>query len=197
MCDAQVMMMSLPWILGLNSLPVFQPYLRACSERVESWAQRLPSTRWKIGICAEGSKDFEADALRSMGLSWFRDLASQEGVTCVSLQKKIEVSTVGFPLTVFSDLDAGKDAFLDTAALMQSLDLVVTSDTSVAHLAGALGRPVWVMLPFSPDWRWQLHSENSPWYPSMRLFRQAEPKNWHTPFADMREAFRRQYAGTF
>jgi ADP-heptose:LPS heptosyltransferase len=76
------------------------------------------------------------------------------------------------------DLDAGADAFVDTAALMQSLDLIVTCDTSVAHLAGALGRPVWVLLKRVPDWRWMLERTDSPWYPSMRLFRQARRNDW-------------------
>ena len=92
------------------------------------------------------------------------------------------------------DFDPGPDAFLDTAALMASLDLIVTADTSVAHVAGALGRPVWVALRHVPDWRWLLEREDCPWYPTMRLFRQKTPGNWHTLFADMAEELRKRLA---
>jgi hypothetical protein len=83
------------------------------------------------------------------------------------------------------DFDSGADAFLDTAAIMQSLDLVITCDTSIAHLAGALGRPVWVALKRVPDWRWMLEREDSPWYPAARLFRQKTAGNWQDVFDAM------------
>jgi ADP-heptose:LPS heptosyltransferase len=89
-----------------------------------------------------------------------------------------------------ADLDPGPDAFLDTAALMASLDLVISSDTSIAHLAGALGRPVWTALPLSPEWRWLLQRSDSPWYPSMRLFRQTTDGDWGTVVAEMAAALR-------
>ena len=83
------------------------------------------------------------------------------------------------------DFDAGPHAFLDTAAVMETIDLVISCDTSVAHLAGALGRPTWVALKFSPDWRWMMNRDDSPWYPSMRLFRQTAPGDWDGVFDRM------------
>jgi ADP-heptose:LPS heptosyltransferase len=87
--------------------------------------------------------------------------------------------------TLGDEFDAGTDAFADTAAVMQCLDLVVTSDTSVAHLAGALGRPTWVALQHVPDWRWMMDRPDSPWYPTMRLFRQKSPREWDGVFEKM------------
>jgi len=92
--------------------------------------------------------------------------------------------------TLGDDFDAGPHAFLDTAAAMESLDLIITCDTAIAHLAGALGRETWVGLQFAPDWRWQLHRSDSPWYPTMRLFRQNDRGNWQSVFAAMEEALR-------
>jgi hypothetical protein len=89
------------------------------------------------------------------------------------------------------ELDSGPDGFLETAALMTQMDLIVTVDTSIAHLAGALGRPVWVALKYAPDWRWLLGREDSPWYPTMRLFRQAAPGQWTPVFAAIAEEVRR------
>jgi len=87
-----------------------------------------------------------------------------------------------------ADLDRGPDAFLDTAAVVAGLDLVISSDTSVAHLAGALGRPVWTVLAASPEWRWGLERSDSPWYPTMRLFRQTTDGDWNTVVATIAEA---------
>src|SRR5205823_3430382 len=121
----------------------------------------------------------------------FERIAKLPGVRLISLQKNagaeqlrdlpagMNVQTLGNPL------DPGPDALVDTAAIMENLDLVITSDTAVAHLAGALGRPVWVALNFVPDWRWLLDRTDSPWYPTMRLFRQTERGNWQSVFAAM------------
>src|SRR5207248_11489066 len=121
-------------------------------------------------------------------LARFAPLAGVEGVRLVSLQKgpgveQLHVLAGRFPvMELVEELDTEGGAFLDTAAVMKNLDLVVTSDTAAAHLAGALGVPVWVALPFAPDWRWLLAREDSPWYPTMRLFRQAEAGNWAEVF---------------
>ncbi len=110
----------------------------------------------------------------------------------ISLQKNEGCEQLASaPLPVESlgpDFDAGRDSFVDTLAAMESLDLVITSDTAVAHVAGALGRPVWVALKHVPDWRWMLQREDSPWYPTMRLFRQAAPGDWAGVFGRMRDA---------
>jgi ADP-heptose:LPS heptosyltransferase len=92
--------------------------------------------------------------------------------------------------TLGEDFDNGPDAFVDTAAVMKNLDLIVTSDTSIAHLAGALGRPTWVALSLTPDWRWLLDREDSPWYPTMRLFRQSDRHNWQSVFARIERELR-------
>jgi hypothetical protein len=127
-------------------------------------------------------------------LRQFAPLAAIANVRLISLQKNagseqlqgadpaLRVETLG------ADFDAGPDAFLDTAAVMQSMDLIVTSDTAIAHLGGALGRPTWVALKAFPEWRWQLEGAQSPWYPSMRLFRQAAPDDWPGVFAAMAAA---------
>ena len=115
----------------------------------------------------------------------------RSGVRLISLQKgegEEQLPTVGFAVETLDWPGCGPDAFLDTAAVMANLDLIITSDTSIAHLAGALGRPVWVALRYVPDWRWMLMREDSPWYPTMRLFRQTRDGEWDTVFAAMEAA---------
>ena len=118
-------------------------------------------------------------------------LARLPGVRLISLQKQhgldqlIRLSADTKIETLGEDFDSGPDAFIDTAAVMENLDLIITSDTSIAHLAGALGRSTWVALRHVPDWRWLLDREDSPWYPTMRLFRQSERDNWKPVFSDM------------
>ena len=118
-----------------------------------------------------------------------RSLAQIPGVRLISLQKshgQAAEDISGLAVESLGDaFDSGPDAFLDTAAVMENLDLIVTSDTSIAHLAGALGRPVWVGLKQVPDWRWMLDRSDSPWYPTMRLFRQTSPGDWSAVFRDM------------
>jgi hypothetical protein len=139
-----------------------------------------------IGICWQPSaKGLEAG--RGIPLSAFAPLAARPGVRLYSLQKEgLNASTVDEP-PVHSfgpDFDA-QEPFADTAAVMQLLDLVITTDTSLAHLAGALAVPVWTALPFSPDWRWMAVGDTTPWYPSMRLFRQPQRGDWGSVFNAM------------
>jgi ADP-heptose:LPS heptosyltransferase len=118
-------------------------------------------------------------------------LAQIPGVRLISLQKNHGVEQLaelppGMKVeTLGDDFDAGPDALIDTAAAMEHLDLIVTADTSVAHLAGALARPVWLALKYVPEWRWMLDRRDSPWYPTMRLFRQKTPDDWSTVFEEM------------
>ena len=127
-----------------------------------------------------------------MALAHFAPLARLPGVRLISLQKGFgseQVASVDFPVLDLSGrLDEASGRFMDTAAVMCNLDLVVTSDTAMPHLAGALGVPVWVALPFSPDWRFLLEREDSPWYPSMRLFRQTAFGEWPAVFERIAEA---------
>jgi hypothetical protein len=146
---------------------------------------------FKVGIAWQGSTTFAGDRMRSAPLRHFEPLARVEGVRLFGLQKgpgreQIRAVARRFRLIdLGGELDEIAGAFLDTAAVMMSLDLVVTTDTSVAHLAGALGVPVWVALSIGPDWRWLLGREDSPWYPSMRLFRQAHLHEWDEVFERM------------
>ena len=141
---------------------------------------------FKIGIVWQGSRDFHLDHLRSIPLAQFAPLASLPGVRLVSLQKGFgseQVAAVDFPVLDLSGrLDEAAGPFMDTAAVIRNLDLVVAPDTAIAHLAGALGVPVWVALQFSPDWRWLRDRDDSPWYPTMRLFRQTTFGGWPEVF---------------
>jgi hypothetical protein len=122
------------------------------------------------------------DAVRSIPLEQFRPLSGLPGVKLFSLQKGFgseQLEKIDWPVEILGpQLDEGGRAFLDTAAVLKNLDLVITSDTSIAHLAGALGVPTWIVLSFSPDWRWMLEREDSPWYPTVRLFRQHAAGDW-------------------
>ena len=175
-------LLSLPRLLGLQA--PMPPYLTAEADRVARWRAWIGAQGCKIGIAWQGNPAAAVERGRSIPLREFAPLAQVPGVRLISLQKhhgldqlaslqsELRIETLG------EAFDAGTDAFVDTAAVMQSLDLVVTSDTSVAHLAGALGRPVWVGLQNVPDWRWLLQGEDSRWYPSMRLFRQTTRRDW-------------------
>jgi Flp pilus assembly protein TadD len=190
--DVVIPLLSVP--ARTHVVPVEPPYLFAEPERVAVWRQRIGAGGVRVGINWQGFSGRFEDNGRSMPLAAFAPLASVPGVRLISLQKgegEEQVAGCGFPVEVLERLDAGPDAFLDTAAVMMGLDLVVTSDTSIAHLAGALGRPVWVALRFVPDWRFMLGRSDSPWYPTMRLFRQVRDGDWGPVFDAMAEALGR------
>jgi tetratricopeptide (TPR) repeat protein len=188
--DYHCPLLSLPLALNtrLNTIPAQVQYLTAEAERVVQWKQRLralPGLR--VGIAWQGNPAVEKLIWargRSIPLAVLEPLAHLPGVSLVSIQKGPGVEqlrAVPFAeriVDLSAELDPGPDAFLDTAAVMAGLDLVISTDTSVAHLAGALGRPVWVMLAASPEWRWGLERSDSPWYPTMRLFRQTPDRDW-------------------
>lgn len=165
------------------TIPYFQPE----PDRVTYWRQQLadlPGLR--VGIAWQGSKAHKGDKLRSVQLTRFAPLAALPGVTLCSIQKPpgTEQLTEG-PGAEMGIVDLGAKVgseMLDTAALLMNLDLVVSVDTAIVHLAGALGRPVWVALPFAADWRWFRHGDTTTWYPSMRLFRQPTPGEWDPVF---------------
>jgi hypothetical protein len=146
----------------------------------------------KIGLCWSGSSDFRVDPRRSIPPAQMAPLAGLTHARFFSLQK--EDVTSPFPealearLTRFDGFDSGPDAFIDTAAIMANLDLIITCDTSIAHLAGALGRPVWLGLKHVPEWRWMVERLDSPWYPSMRLFRRASGSDWECLFREIADA---------
>ena len=190
--------MSLPHRLGtdLMSIPNSVPYLRAEDALIARWRERIGEHGFKIGIAWQGNPQGTIDQGRSIPLAEYFALARFPGVRLISLQKHhgldqlaalpedVTIETLG------EDFDNGPDAFIDTAAVMRSLDLVITSDTSIAHLAGALGRPMWVALKYVPHWVWLLDREDSPWYPTMRLFRQSERDNWKPVFSNIERELR-------
>ena len=191
--DAQIAISSLPYAFGtrLDTIPAAVPYLAAEPGLRETWARRIGASGFKIGIVWQGNPDPEADRARSMPLEAFAPLAEVAGVRLISLQKGAGEEQLGaLPPSLRvemlgSDFDAGPDAFVDAAAAIAALDLVVTCDTSVAHLAGALAAPVWVALKSDAEWRWLTERADSPWYPTMRLFRQSRRGVWSDVFKAM------------
>ena len=185
--DACTVLMSLPLLSG-NLLPYTPPlpYLKAKATRVNEWQKRLVEVAGKrVGITWSGNPDHFNDANRSCPLRLLVPLSEIHGISLVSLQTGKEgecpaVSTLAHTVLPFLT------DYAETAAAIQNLDLVITVDTSVAHLAGALGKPVWLLLPFLPDWRWGLGGDCTPWYPTMRLFRQPRPGDWRTVMAKVR-----------
>jgi tetratricopeptide (TPR) repeat protein len=183
--DRHLSLMSAPFILGWTGEI---PYLSADPIRIDQWSKRLPAGVFRVGIAWQGNPAAPVDKGRSIPLTAFAPLGRIPGVRLISLQKGSGVEQLadlppGMVVeTLGADFDSGPDAFLDTAAVMMHLDLIVTSDTAVAHLAGALGRPVWMVLKHVPDWRWMIDREDSPWYPTARLFRQTDAGNWDEVF---------------
>ncbi len=175
-------MLSLPLALRtrLETIPAEIPYLPLpAAEAVRAWEQRLPPRgRPRVGLVWSGNPKHARDIKRSVPLGLLARILDVD-VTFVSLQKELRPEDRSIlEQTDIVDLTAELGDFSDTAALLCCLDLVITVDTSVAHLAGALGRPAWVLLPFSPDYRWLLGRDDSPWYPSLRLFRQTETREY-------------------
>lgn len=202
--DFQCLLWSLPHYLGIDAeglrkgAPI--PYLRAEPSLVERWSGAIAPDRFNIGICWQGNPTRKIDAGRSIPLAAFLPLAQVPGVRLLSLQKHFgldQIATLpgGMQVDVLEDgFDEGADAFVDSAALLQHLDLVVAADTSITHLAGALGRPAWLALAAVPDWRWMLDRADSPWYPSVRLFRQERLDDWSSVGMAMATALREQLA---
>lgn len=180
--DYHCEMMSLPMAMGLKSsdLPGRIPYLSADPERLEAWRERLQGLpRPLIALVWAGRPTHPNDANRSMRLAQLAPLAEVKA-TFLAVQKgpaEAEAATAPAGMTVISLAKEIRD-FEDTAAVLAVADLLISVDSSPAHLAGALGQPVWVMLPFIPDWRWLMNRYDTPWYPSMRLFRQARRGDW-------------------
>jgi predicted O-linked N-acetylglucosamine transferase (SPINDLY family) len=188
--DAQAHLMSLAHIMGTTTetVPANIPYLAASKELVEKWRPVVDKVcGFKVGIFWQGNPHYQADRDRSIPLSYFGKLAGLSGVRLVSLQKgpgREQLAQNPFPVVDFTEqMDTEEvGAFMDTAAVLRLLDLVISSDSAVLHLAGALGLPAWAALSYVPDWRWLLGREDTPWYPAMRLFRQKTPGDWNDVF---------------
>jgi len=193
--DAQIAVSSLPraFATRLETIPAEVPYLAADVDRVSRWRERIGTHGFRIGVVWQGNPDPAADRARSFPLAGLAPLAALDDVRLISLQKPGSAPAPAAPFTVETlgpEFDAGEDAFVDAAAAMMSLDLVVSADTSVAHLAGALARPVWIALKYDAEWRWLREREDSPWYPTARLFRQQKAGHWAGVFSTMAAALR-------
>ena len=168
------------------------PYLSAAPDLASAWGAKLgPRTgRLRVGIAWAGNPVHKNDRNRSMRLNQLAPLAAAGDIEFHSLQKGPAAAQPLQPSAGMKLIDFSADLtdFAETAALIENLDLVICVDTAVAHLAGAMGKPVWVLLPFEPDWRWMLNRADSPWYPSMRLFRQTTPGNWNEVIERVRRA---------
>ncbi len=176
--DVHCPLMSLPIVFrtDLNSIPTPGNYLKAEPEKVAAWSQRLAGVSGKrVGLVWAGSATFRNDKIRSIPPAKLLPLAAVPGISLVSLQKGGPAAPEQLNLI---DKTAELTDFTETAALIANLDLVISVDTAVAHLAAAMGKPTWIMLPAVPDWRWMLGRDDSPWYPSARLFRQDTSGSW-------------------
>ena len=181
--DVHCPVTSLPFSLGaaIKEIPANVPYLNADDDLSKQWNERLASTNeLNVGIVWAGSVHHSNDRNRSLSLALLGPLARIPGIAFHSLQKGKPADQIFLPPEGMKLIDYATELndFADTAALISNLDLIIAADTAVAHLAGAMGKPVWVLLPYAPDWRWQLEREDSPWYPTMRLFRQKSWGDW-------------------
>lgn len=199
--DLYAPLVSLNQLLKINeaTIPRQIPYVFPEPERVDRWKGEIERIDgFKVGICWQGSKTFIGDVFRSIPLVQFAPLAQTSGVRLISLQKGYgseQIGPSGLPIIELPNLDASGGAMMDTAAVMQHLDLVITSDTAIAHLAGAMGIPCWVALSVGADWRWHRDRADSAWYPSLRLFRQKSLGDWPGVFAEMATALAERVAG--
>jgi tetratricopeptide (TPR) repeat protein len=186
----------LPRLAGIRiaDLPGTVDYLKADPEKVELWKARLdsalPAGGRRVALAWAGRPTHNNDRNRSITLSQLAPLAAVPGVSFVSLQKGPAAAQCAnwVGAAPLLNLDNIIESFDDSAAILANVDLLISVDTSMVHLAGAMGRPVWAMLPYAPDWRWLLGREDTPWYPSVRLFRQPRPRDWNGVIAQVAAA---------
>jgi tetratricopeptide (TPR) repeat protein len=195
--DLRCPIMSLPFLFGTTLQTIPPPVLLPgpTAERVNQWASRIERDGlYRVGVSWAGSTLHHNDRNRSIALDRFSDLLAVTGVRFFSLQKGSAAEQIKKVPAArgMIDLTTALSDFEQTAALIQNLDLVITVDTAVAHLAGALGKSVWIMLPFAPDWRWMLQRSDSPWYPSVRLFRQTTRGDWREVLTAVRKSLEKQ-----
>ena len=192
--DLVVSLMSLPALFETNTdtIPADIPYLHPHPTLIPQWAARMDAKTFKVGIVWAGRPQHDNDRNRSVTLDDLAPLAKIRGAALYSLQKGPAEEALANPPKGMKITPLGNRIadFADTAAAIANLDLVVSVDTAVAHLAGALGKPVWTLLPYVPDWRWMLERTDSPWYPTMQLFRQDAPGDWTGVVATIAKALR-------
>lgn len=209
--DLATALMSLPFAFTttIDTIPNSMPYLCADQKLIEYWKDHLKEDpafaqdyggrgkSFKIGICWNGN-EYDQKVLqdlvhaKSIPLTYFESLSAIKSVSLYSLQKTSgtnQLKTINFKIHTFDEnFDDSQGRFMDTAAVMKNMDLIITVDTSIAHLAGGLGVPVWLMLPHIPDWRWMIDGTTSPWYPTMKLFRQAKTGDWQSVMEEVKMA---------
>jgi Flp pilus assembly protein TadD len=201
--DWHIPMLSLPYAFAttIQNIPAKIPYIRVDPARRKNWAAKVesatpPGTRLRIGIAWAGNPKHKNDANRSLDPSLLEPLADVEGIAYFSLQKANENEKAAIPPNrpKLIDFTPSLYDFAETAALMDNLDLVICADTAVCHLAGAIGKPVCTLLPMAPDFRWGLHNAETPWYPTMRLFRQSKAKDWKLVIENVVDALKSRIA---
>jgi len=189
--DLHCPLLSLPLAFEteLPTIPANVPYILAHEERIAKWRRRLPDGgRLRVGICWAGTSAHPNNHRRSIPIERFAAILSVPGIDFINLQKDVgEAEAAILSEHGVNQLGQEFTDFADTAAVVAMLDLVISVDTSVAHLAGAMAKAVGVLLPFSPDFRWMLDRTDSPWYPTMRLFRQSAPGDWDGPLARLHQ----------
>jgi tetratricopeptide (TPR) repeat protein len=194
--DCQIPLTSLPLAFGtrVETIPGGVPYLPVPAELKRKWAARLADVAPpRVGLVWAGRKDYPKDALRSLPLRELAPLFAVPGVRFVNLQKGGEARQIAQTgLALVDRIDECAD-LMETAAMLGELDLAICVDTAVMHLAGALGKPLWMLNRFETEWRWMLGRADSPWYPSMRIFRQQRPNDWSGVVAQVAEALREKF----
>ncbi|MGR3294282.1 MAG: tetratricopeptide repeat protein, partial [Candidatus Scalindua sp.] len=191
--DTHIPLLSLPGLFNSapDSMPSAIPYITIDPALIEQWRMQFyHDNSFKVGIVWAGNYHNKRNHIRSCTLTDFAPLLEIPGTSFYSLQKgpaSAELNNSPEGLKIIN-LDSKLNDFADTAAAISCLDMVISVDTAVAHLAGAIGKPVWTLLPFVPDWRWQLERDDSPWYPSMRLFRQTQLYDWNGIFYQVRKS---------
>ena len=191
--DFHIPLLSLPRVLqvDIDSIPYDVPYVQADENSIERWKRRLGDVGGvQVGIAWAGNPGHTRDRQRSIPFQTLLPLLETRGARFVSLQKGQAASELAALGSERGVLDVGNELedFSDTAAAISQLDLVICVDTAVAHLAGALGKPVWLLNRFDTCWRWLLDRADTPWYPSLRQFRQPKPGDWDTVISDVRRA---------
>ncbi|MHB8578573.1 MAG: tetratricopeptide repeat protein [Ignavibacteriaceae bacterium] len=186
--DYQISLLSLPKLFRttVEKIPSYTPYLQTDKNKVKHWNDKLAIEYLKVGIAWAGNPNHSSDKKRSVSLKCFEKIAGINSLKLFSLQigeASKEINEVNFDIKDLSSF--GMNDFSDTAAVIANLDLVITVDTAVVHLAGAIGKETWLLLPYFPDWRWMLDRKDSPWYPSIKLFRQPNPGDWDSVFQNV------------
>jgi Flp pilus assembly protein TadD len=196
--DAYMPLLSLPMIFrtSMHNIPSPEGYLQADPAKAGFWRKKLKTRDMKVGIIWAGNPAHKNDRNRSCLFGNFEGLMDLRGVHFYSLQKDAEPLNWKALSCAYAITDCSEDLndFTDTAALIHNLDLVISVDTAVVHLAGAMGKPAWLLLPFVPDWRWMQKRADSPWYHSLRLFRQEKNGDWQTVFEKVKDELRKAYS---